>query len=135
LQFQPNERSARAATVNRRSGPTFLSGKGVTMSTMLLNLIIQVISGAVCGNIVGKTSDRVDLGPLGNTIAGAIGGAGGGQLLNMLLGAGAAGTAATMGGMDIGTIISQIAGGGVSGAILTLIVSLVRQAMSGTQAH
>ncbi|WP_407664051.1 hypothetical protein [Microvirga alba] len=102
---------------------------------MLINLILQVLSGAVGGNIVGKASDRLDLGPLGNSIAGALGGVGGGQLLNMMLGAGAGTAATTMSGMDIGAIISQIAGGGVSGAVLTLVVGLIRQAMSGTQAH
>ncbi|NIX76405.1 hypothetical protein HB375_07205 [Microvirga sp. c23x22] len=104
------------------------------MSTVLLNLIIQIVCGIIGGNAVGKASDRVDLGAVGNTIAGALGGIGGGQLLSMMLGTGAAGTAATMGGMDISAIISQIASGGVGGAILTLIVAFVRQAMSGTQA-
>ncbi|MGO4705635.1 hypothetical protein AB4072_07645 [Microvirga sp. 2MCAF38] len=105
------------------------------MSTALLNLIIQLISGAVGGNIVGNVSDRLDLGPVGNTIAGAIGGAGGGQLLNMLLTGGATTAATTMGGMDISSLITQFAGGGVSGAIITIVVALIRQAMSGTQAR
>jgi uncharacterized membrane protein YeaQ/YmgE (transglycosylase-associated protein family) len=55
------------------------------MSATLINLIVQLIAGAVGGNAVGATMKNVDLGTLGNTIAGAIGGAGGGTLLTALL--------------------------------------------------
>jgi len=55
------------------------------MSATLINLIIQLIAGAVGGNAAGAAVKNVDLGTLGNTIAGAIGGAGGGTLLTALL--------------------------------------------------
>jgi uncharacterized membrane protein YeaQ/YmgE (transglycosylase-associated protein family) len=55
------------------------------MSATLINLIIQLVAGAVGGNAVGAGMKNVDLGTLGNTIAGAIGGAGGGTLLTVLL--------------------------------------------------
>ena len=55
------------------------------MSGMLINLIIQVISGAVGGNVAAGAAKNVDLGTLGNTIAGAIGGGAGGQILGMLI--------------------------------------------------
>ncbi len=51
------------------------------MSATLVNLIIQLIAGAVGGNAVGAGMKNIDLGALGNTIVGALGGAGGGTLL------------------------------------------------------
>ena len=69
---------------------------------MLVSLIIQLISGAVGGNIVGMLLKDLDLGPVGNSIAGIIGGGIGGQILAML-GVTAAGGAAAGGGMDIGS--------------------------------
>jgi hypothetical protein len=97
-----------------------------------LPLIIQLISGAVGGNIAGGLLKNYNLGALGNTIAGIVGGVGGGQLLGML--APALGAAAAGGGMDIGSIIGQVAGGGVGGAIVMVIVGLIKQMMGGGQA-
>jgi len=96
-----------------------------------LPLIIQLISGAVGGNIAGGLLKNYNLGALGNTIAGIVG-VGGGQLLGML--APALGAAAAGGGMDIGSIIGQVAGGGVGGAIVMVIVGLIKQMMGGGQA-
>jgi len=42
------------------------------MSATLINLIIQLIAGAVGGNAAGATMKNLDLGTLGNTIAGAM---------------------------------------------------------------
>jgi hypothetical protein len=42
------------------------------MSGILVNLIIQAIGGAIGGNAIGATLKNMDLGPLGNTIAGAL---------------------------------------------------------------
>ena len=85
----------------------------------LLPLIIQAVSGAAGGNIIAQVLKNLDLGPVGNTIAGAIGGAGGGQLLGTLLSSGAlAGT------------IGQIAGGGIGGIVLTAIAGFIKNAMN-----
>jgi uncharacterized membrane protein YeaQ/YmgE (transglycosylase-associated protein family) len=65
---------------------------------MLINLIIQLISGVVGGNAAGAALKDYNLGNLGNTIAGAIGGVGGGQILQALIPA-----------------IASAAGGGLSG--------------------
>lgn len=101
------------------------------MSATLINLIIQLIAGAVGGNAAGAAAKDYDLGKLGNTIAGAIGGVGGGQILQAMIPmlAGAAG-----GGLDIGAILGQAVGGGVAGAILTFIVGLLKNMMSGQTA-
>jgi len=44
------------------------------MSGTLVNLIIQLIAGVIGGNAAGKSLTNYDLGAVGNTIAGAIGG-------------------------------------------------------------
>jgi hypothetical protein len=104
------------------------------MNATIINLIIQLLSGAAGGNIIGNTLKQYNLGPLGNSIAGIVGGGLGGQLLNMILGGGAAAgtaaTAATAGGLDIGSIVEQIAGGGVGGGVLMLIVGIIKQAIA-----
>jgi hypothetical protein len=97
------------------------------MSSTVVNLIIQLIAGVIGGNAIGTSLKDYNLGPLGNTIAGAIGGAGGGQILQALIPALAG---ATGGGLDIGSIISQLVGGGASGAILTVIVGVVKNMMA-----
>jgi len=101
------------------------------MSGTLVNLIIQIIAGIIGGHGAGATLKNVDLGPIGNTIAGAIGGAGGGQILQVLIPA----LAGAAGGGDIGSLIGQVVGGGASGAILTIIVGLIKNMMSGQPAR
>ncbi len=93
----------------------------------IVSLIIQLISGAAGGNIAGSLLKQFNLGPVGNSIVGILGGGLGGQLLGML-GAGGAGAAATS-GLDIGSIVSSIAGGGVGGGVLMVIVGAIRQQM------
>ena len=51
----------------------------------IVNLIIQLIAGVVGGNAAGAALKDYNLGNLGNTIAGAIGGVGGGQLLQAII--------------------------------------------------
>jgi len=88
----------------------------------IIGLIIQLISGAVGGNVAGALLKNLSLGTAGNSIAGIIGGGIGGQLLGML----GAGGAAAAGGLDLAGIISSIAGGGVGGGVLMAIVGLLK---------
>jgi hypothetical protein len=92
---------------------------------MDLALIIQLISGIVGGNVAGAALKDKSLGTLGNSLAGLVGGGLGGQILQALLGVGAA----TGGGLDIGAVISQIAGGGIGGGVLMIIVGIIKQMM------
>jgi uncharacterized membrane protein YeaQ/YmgE (transglycosylase-associated protein family) len=92
-------------------------------------IIIQLISGGVGGNIAGALLKKFNLGPIGNTIAGILGGIGGGQLLSMLTGAAASAPAAT-GGLDMSSMLSNIGGGGVGGAVIMVIVGLIKAQMS-----
>ncbi|HHN67678.1 MAG TPA: hypothetical protein ENK15_06550 [Thermopetrobacter sp.] len=91
-----------------------------------LPLIINLVSGAVGGNVAGKLMPNASLGTLGNSLAGIVGGGLGGSLLGM---AGLGGL--TGGGMDIGSIIGSIAGGGVGGGVLMAIIGFIRKAMAG----
>ena len=92
----------------------------------LLPLIIQLVSGAIGGNVAGSLLKNFNLGTLWNSVAGIVGGGLGGQIINSLLGAG---TVATGAGMDISSIVSNLAGGGVGGAVLLIIVGVVRKAL------
>lgn len=89
----------------------------------LLPLIIQLVSGAAGGNIVGSLAKNLSLGTVGNSIAGILGGGIGGQLLGML------GMASGAGEMDIGGIIGSIAGGGVGGGVVMVVIGMIKKAM------
>ena len=93
---------------------------------MDLGLIIQLISGAVGGNVAGSLMKNASLGPVLNSVVGILGGGLGGQLLSML----GVGGAEAAGSMDIASIITQVAGGGVGGGVLLAIVGLINNAMA-----
>ncbi len=86
----------------------------------LLPLILQLVAGAVGGNVGGAALKNSSLGNLGNTIAGAVGGVGGGSLLGPLLGMTATG------GFDIG----NIAASAVGGLVLQIVAGLIKNAMN-----
>ena len=90
-----------------------------------LPLVIQLITGAVGGNVTGKLAPKLNLGTLGNSVAGILGGGIGGQLLGML-GLGAA----PSGALDLPSILGSVASGGVGGGVLMLIVGLIKSALS-----
>jgi len=91
----------------------------------LLAVIIQLVCGALGGNVAGSWLKNLSLGTLGNSIVGILGGGLGGQLLG-LLGVGAV----TTGGLDLGSIIGSIAGGGVGGGVLMAIIGLIKKALA-----
>ncbi len=91
----------------------------------ILPLIIQLITGAVGGNVVGRLVKKLDLGVLGNSIAGILGGGLGGQILGMLgIGAGPSGE------LDLSAILGSVASGGAGGGVLLAIVGLVKSALA-----
>ena len=95
---------------------------------MDLGLIIQLLSGALGGNVAGKLMKESSLGTLRNSVAGIAGGGIGGTVLSML-GMGAA-SAASSGSMDIGSILSSVAGGGVGGGIVMAVIGMIKKAMA-----
>jgi hypothetical protein len=92
----------------------------------LVNLLVQVLSGAVGGNIAGGVSQTGGLGAPANTLSGVVGGGIGGQILSALLGLAAARNSA--GALDIPGFVSQLLAGGLSGGVLTAILTMIRAA-------
>jgi uncharacterized membrane protein YeaQ/YmgE (transglycosylase-associated protein family) len=83
-----------------------------------VSLIIWLVAGLAGGNAAGELlKGDYDLGP-GNTIAGAIGGVVGAQVLQILIPA--------LRGFDVGPILGQIIGAAASGAILTVVTGAVK---------
>lgn len=104
----------------------------------IINLIISLISGVAGGNLAGTALKEKNLGTLGNTITGLLGGAGGNYLLQILdvLGqhgaaTGAVGAAPATGTeFDIASLLANIASSGVGGAALSAIVAWVKSALN-----
>jgi uncharacterized membrane protein YeaQ/YmgE (transglycosylase-associated protein family) len=86
-----------------------------------VELIIQLVMGAIGGNIGGALMKNLSLGPLGNSIAGIVGGGIGGQILSAVMGSGGATTSGMVG---------DVAGGGVGGILVMIIVGLIKNAMA-----
>ena len=85
----------------------------------IIALIIQLICGAGGGNLAGALFKNLDLGPVGNSLAGIVGGGLGGQILQHLMGA-------TTGALDLQGIISSILGGGIGGTIVMAIIGWIK---------
>jgi len=92
----------------------------------IISLIIELISGAVGGNIAGAAMKENSLGTAGNSIAGIVGGGLGGALLQSVMGGAAAGG----GGLDLQSILTNVGGGGVGGAILMAVVGIIKNKMA-----
>ena len=89
-----------------------------------LPLIIQLVSGAVGGNLAGSLMKNFSLGTLWNSIVGILGGGLGGQDLG-LLGVGDGG-----GEMDLSGILGSVGSGGIGGGIVMAIVGMIKNAMN-----
>ena len=91
-------------------------------------LVIQLISGAAGGNLGGALLKNLNLGTLGSSLAGMIGGGAGSHILNGLLGPAASVAATATGGdIDVGAILQQVAGGGIGGGVMMMIVGMLKQ--------
>lgn len=88
-------------------------------------LIIQLLSGALGGNLGAKILPKFSLGTLGNSLLGILGGGLGGQLLGML------GVNTPEGGLDLTSIISSVLSGGVGGGVLLSIIGMIKGALGG----
>jgi uncharacterized membrane protein YeaQ/YmgE (transglycosylase-associated protein family) len=86
----------------------------------ITSLLIQLVSGAVGGNIGGALLKNISLGPVGNSIAGIIGGPLGAAILGQL-GMGGGGALASVGSGGVG---------GIGGIILMLVVGFIKKAMA-----
>ena len=95
-----------------------------------MELIVQLIAGAVGGNVAGGLLKNFNLGMLGNSLAGIVGGGLGGQILGGLMGGGAEAVAG--GGMDVGSIIGSLASGGVA-CVLLIVTPVARDGAAAYQ--
>jgi hypothetical protein len=88
----------------------------------LISLLVQIISGAVGGNLAGMTKQSLGTGL--NTFLGGVGGLVLGQLVSALTG--------TSGGeaLDVAAVGSNIVGGGVGGLVLTWVVGFIKSKMA-----
>ncbi len=92
----------------------------------MIPILINLIAGAVGGNLVGRVFKEIDLGIIGNSIAGILGGGIGGQLLAMFglaLGAEEA-------SMDLQSILGYVATGATGGGVLMAIVGFVKKSLT-----
>ena len=94
---------------------------------MPIDLIIQLLSGAVGGNVVGAVAKNLNLGWLWNSVAGLAGGGLGGQILGSVLGAG---MGAAKSGLDPMAILQSVISGGAGGGVLMAVAGIVKNMMA-----
>jgi len=87
----------------------------------LLPIIIQLVGGAIGGNVVGAALKQAALSPVGRSIIGAVGGVGGGLLLSVL-----GGDMGALSGMA-GDAVGGVAGGGVLAGIVGMVMSSMKK--------
>src|SRR5215467_11050389 len=92
------------------------------MSSIIINLILQAIAGAIGGNAAAAGLDQADLGKAANTIAGAIGGVAAGQIVSVLL---PTLGAAARGGQNK-NLVAQLAAGGGGGTVTNRLVGKIK---------
>ena len=86
----------------------------------MIQILINLIAGALGGVATGKASPNFDLGTIGNIIFGLVGGGVLGQIVTLALPSVVA--AAESGNLSVGGVVTQLVAGGAGGAILTAII-------------
>ena len=95
----------------------------------MVQILINLIAGALGGAAIGKSSPTFDLGTVGNIISGLVGGGVLGQIATLALPSLLA--AAQSGNLSVGGVISQLVAGGAGGAILTAIIGAIKNKAMG----
>ena len=99
----------------------------------IVPLLVQLIAGAAGGNVIGQVIKQLNLGPVGNSVAGAIGGLAATWLASKVPGldglVGMAG-AAPAGGLNGGALAGQAATGLVGGGVLSAIIGAIKSSMA-----
>ena len=88
----------------------------------LISLVVQIISGAVGGNLAGMSKQSLGTGL--NTLIGGVGGLVLGQIVSVLTGT-SSGEA-----LDVAAVCSNIVGGGIGGLVLTWVVGFIKQKLA-----
>ncbi len=89
----------------------------------IVSLILNLVSGAVGGNIAGAAMKEKSLGVALNSVAGILGGGVGAAVLKFL------GMAVNEGGLDLSAVVASVASGGVGGAAMLVIAAVVKGIM------
>ena len=81
-----------------------------------MELIINLLTGALGGNIAGVFLKKYSMGIFWNSVIGILGGGLGGQVLGLL-------------GLNLGDILENVASGGVGGGVLIVVIGLIKNAV------
>ena len=90
-----------------------------------LMMAMPYITGAAGGNIIAKILPSLNLGTLGNSVSGIVGGGIGGTVLGAL---GVAAGPATS--LDIGSLLGGAGAGAVGGGIVMVVVGFIKKLMT-----
>jgi hypothetical protein len=87
----------------------------------ILPLLIQLVSGAVCGNIVSSATEKISLGPIVSSLTGMLGGEVGARLLQLV----------TVNGQlenssDVRIFLTSLLGGAAGGAAITAVLGWIK---------
>ena len=100
----------------------------------IVPLLVQLIAGAAGGNVIGQVIKQLNLGPVGNSVAGAIGGLAATWLASKVPGldglVGMAGAAPAAGGLNGGALAGQAVTGLVGGGVLSAIIGAIKSSMA-----
>lgn len=91
-----------------------------------MELLVNLIAGAIGANVAGGLVKDVNLGLLGNSMTGLLGGGVGGHLLATLGFKGMAIATATPGGLEPAAFLSHVIAAGTCGAAALLLTGLAR---------
>jgi uncharacterized membrane protein YeaQ/YmgE (transglycosylase-associated protein family) len=92
----------------------------------IVSTLISLASGGIGGNVAGSLSKENSLGALGNTVAGLVGGAAGGYILQAVGFLNAMG----LGDLSVGSILGNVGASGAGGVVLTALVGMIKNAMN-----
>jgi uncharacterized membrane protein YeaQ/YmgE (transglycosylase-associated protein family) len=122
----------------RKKPKTLCKRKNLTRGYIMdiATIISSLVGGAVGGNAAGAATQDKNLGTLGNTITGLIGGAASSYILqamgviNAIATGSGADVANALGTVDWTTICSNLGAGAGGGAVLTAIVTYIKDALA-----
>lgn len=106
---------------------------------VLVPVLVQLITGAIGGNVTGQIARRLNLGTAGNCLVGAVGGVVGTLLVSMIPGLVSLvdvtpGGPGVVNNIDLGALAGQGAVGLIGGAALTATAGLIKSAMAKSRA-
>lgn len=94
-----------------------------------MELLVNLISGALGGNVAGGLLKNHNLGLIGNSATGIVGGGLGGQVLS-IFGEDLGFADGASAGLDSGLLTAQIAAGGAGGGVVVILLALIRNRLT-----